>query len=416
MKANKDSSERLKRTDEEKRRKRLKQYLYKLVQLGVNLRQDWFFHIVFGRNESVPFLRELMNGVFRNANEPTVDAIKIKNPFTFGRSYRDKDVVVDVAVEDEVGNQYDVEMQMWTQTNFRERIVYYLEKIAAGQLSKGSTYNQLHRVIGIVFVDFPIWSSLDLQKIKNLTPDLAKKLEGTQFETIKLMSVENRVVFSDCLTIHFIQIPKANEPFSSSIRDPKLINWLKAFRFPESTSEEDMLRLETTTPELKELRKQMFELIATPKQRAYIARRQRFLITQRTAQEDADLLKKEVDALTNEKISLTNENANLSNENANLSNENANLSNENANLSNENANLSNENATLKRRLQEKDDDTQKMVCNMLVTTVSTRFNVPVSKIKTLLEGQTQKTLNAACNALTSNIDYDEFVKVVLNNQ
>ncbi len=131
-------------------------------------------------------LRDVMNGVLRNADEPTVNAIRIKNPFTFGSSFQEKDVILDVAVEDELGDQYDVEMQTWNHANFRERIVYYLEKIASGQLSKGETYDKLHKVIGIVFVDFPIWSDLDLQKLKNLTPELSKKLQETQFETIKL--------------------------------------------------------------------------------------------------------------------------------------------------------------------------------------------------------------------------------------
>ncbi len=133
-------------------------------------------------------------------------------------------------------------MQTWNHANFRERIVYYLEKIATGQLSKGETYDKLRKVIGIAFVDFPIWSELDLQKLKNLTPELSKKLKDAQFETIKLMSVENGVVFSDCLTLYFIRVPEAGEPFSPNIRDPKLIDWLKAFRFPESYASRKIAR------------------------------------------------------------------------------------------------------------------------------------------------------------------------------
>ncbi len=232
-------------------RGRLKEYLYRLVSLGVNLRQDWFFHIMFGRTESTPFLCGLMNAVLQNVGEPPVKSIKIKNPFTFAQRYGDKDVVLDFAVEDELGNKYDVEMQTWDHKNFRERVVYYLEKLAVEQLKKGDSYIQLHKVIGIVFVDFPIWSDYELQKIKNLTPDLTKKLKETQFETIKLMSVDADVVFSDCLSLYFVRIPKAGEAFSPSLRNPQLIDWLKVFRFPESTSEEEMLQIENSTPEIK---------------------------------------------------------------------------------------------------------------------------------------------------------------------
>ena len=163
-----------KRADKAQKVENFLKYLRRLVKLGVNLRQDWFFRIVFGRVESTPMLSSVINGVLSNAGEPAVKRITIKNPFRFGSSFREKDVILDVAVEDELGNQYDVEMQTWNHANFRERIVYYLEKIAASQLRKGETYDKLHKVIGVIFVDFPIWSEMNLQKLKNLTPELSK--------------------------------------------------------------------------------------------------------------------------------------------------------------------------------------------------------------------------------------------------
>ncbi len=60
----------------------LREYFSRLVQLGINFRQDWVFRMAFGRVESIPFLRGMINGVFRNADEPLVDSIKIKNPFS----------------------------------------------------------------------------------------------------------------------------------------------------------------------------------------------------------------------------------------------------------------------------------------------------------------------------------------------
>ncbi len=374
MEAEKDDSYKRKRNDEEGKLDHLCKYLYQLVQLGVNLRQDWFFHIVFGRDESVPFLRELMNGVLRNANEPPVGAIKIKNPFMFGDYLHSKDVVVDVAVEDDLGNQYDVEMQAWSQKNFRERIVYYLERIASSQLSEGEGYDKLRKVVGIIFVDFPIWSEFDLKKIKNLTPDLAKNLKETQFETIKLMSVDSGVVFSECLTLYFVRIPEANEPFSPKLCDPKLIDWLKAFRFPESTSEKDMLQIETSTPEIKELRKQMLELLATEEQRAYIESRRRAYLERKALQEEY----------------------------VNLRETNSNLRETNSNLLETNSNLLEQNGNLREKFR-----------NAVAQTAASKFSeTSVLAVKSLLEGCDQETLDAAFESLLSNANYDEFVKVV----
>ncbi len=358
----------------------LKEYLYRLVRLGVNLRQDWFFHIMFGRTEATPFLCGLMNAVLQNVGEPPVKSIKIKNPFTFAQRYGDKDVVLDFAVEDELGNKYDVEMQTWEHKNFRERVVYYLEKLAAEQLKKGESYIQLHRVVGIVFVDFPIWSEQELQKIKNLTPDLTKKLKETQFETIKLMSVDNGVAFSDCLSLYFVRIPEAGEAFSPSLRNPQLIDWLKVFRFPESTSEEEILQIESSTPEIKELIDQMLEILATPKQRAYIESRRRSTLYRNTILEDYAAVKKDYAAVKKDYVAVKKDYVALS--------------------------------EYVERLEQERREQEVKRRDRLTRAVAQRYNRPISEVETALEGQTQRTFDAAFESLATCVDFDAFVKAI----
>jgi len=383
MKKGANALNKLRRVVDKNERKRSKEYLYRLIRLGVNLRQDWVFHIMFGRTRSARFLCALMNAVFRNANAPTVKSVKLKNPFTFGRYYGDKDSVLDLAVEDDLGNQYDVEIQTWNHFNFRERVVYYLEKMAAEQLKKGDSYYLLHKVVGIVFVDFPIWSEQELKKIKDLKPELAEKLKETQFETIKLMSVDNGVVFSECLSLYFIRIPEAGEAFSPSLRDPKLIDWLKVFRFPESTSEEEILQIEKSTPEIKEFIEQMFEILATPRQRAYIERRRRSLLFRNTMLE---------------------ENAAVKQEYAAVKQENALIKLETDVIKQENVALTNKVETFERQRQEN--------CEKIIRSASKRYNRSISEIQGLFEGRSQETFEAAFDSLLANVDYDEFVKVV----
>ena len=223
-------------------------------------------------------------------------------------------------------------------------------------MAQGESYEMLRKVVGIVFVDFPIWSELDCKKIKNLTPDLAKKLKETQFETIKLMSTENRVVFSDCLTIHFVRIPQVGESLAPNMRDPQLIDWLKAFRFPDSTSAEELFQMERRTPDLKELRNQTYQVLATPAQREYIEESRRFYTTQ---------------------------------------------------------------LTILKELKQKEDEIRKKDAEMLTTffgflaeTASYKFNVPVSEVEASLEGLTLKELAAVRKSLATVDDYDEFVKIV----
>jgi len=78
MEERNDVSGKSKRIIDKKEWKRLKSFLYRFIQLGVNLRQDWVFHIMFGRVQSALFLLALINAVFRNAGEPTVKSIKFR--------------------------------------------------------------------------------------------------------------------------------------------------------------------------------------------------------------------------------------------------------------------------------------------------------------------------------------------------
>ncbi len=256
----------------------------------------------------------------------------------------------------------------------------------------------LRKVVGIVFVDFPIWSELDCKKIKNLTPDVAKKLKETQFETIKLMSIENRVVFSDCLTIHFVRIPQVGEPLASNMRDPQLIDWLKAFRFPDSTSAEELFQMERRTPDLKELRNQMYQVLTTSTQRDYIRSIQRFYTTQRT------ILKQ-----------LKQQEAEIRQKDAEIQQKDAEMQRKDAEMQRKDAEIQQKDAEIRQNvaeMQRKDAEMQTAFCGILAETASYKFNVPVSEVKASLEGLTLKELAAVRKSLATTDSYDEFVKIV----
>lgn len=149
-----------------------------------------------------------------------------------------------------------------------------------------------------------------------------------------------------------------------------------------------------TTPELKELRKQMFEILASPEQRDYLVRKQRFYTLQRTILEENETQAKEIVALSQEIAALVGKNVTLADENATLSDK--------------NATLTDENATLIRRQQEQDAKRR----STLIKTASDRFGKSVSELESLFEGRTQEAFDAALDSLLANDDYDEFVKVV----
>jgi len=230
-----------------------------LTRGNVTLCNDRFFRSIFGSKESEVFLTPFINAVQTSANEKPVVSVTIQNPFQPSKFWKEKEPILDVLAQDETGRLFDIEMQVCNQRNFRERVLYYMASIFSRQVKVGEDYEKLRPVVGIILVDFDIWP----KEVQKILAQQGKRGVGVNFDTFKMTSVNNGLIFSEHIVIHFIRIPKKGEDASGYFRDPKLANWFKAFRSTTPANDPELDEAEKSTPGLKDMRKMMISFLST---------------------------------------------------------------------------------------------------------------------------------------------------------
>jgi predicted transposase/invertase (TIGR01784 family) len=67
----------------------------------------------------------------------------VLNPFNHKETLDDKLSVVDIKARDQSGRHYTIEMQLLSQRQLAERILYYWARLYQHQLHEGQDYDQL---------------------------------------------------------------------------------------------------------------------------------------------------------------------------------------------------------------------------------------------------------------------------------
>lgn len=100
-------------------------------------------------------------------------------------------------------------MQIVNYENIEKRILYYLSRMYTSNLSKGRNYKELHKCVGIVFIDF------ELEKLKEIPKYITKwNIRETKY---------SHIILTDAIEIYIIEMPKVKQ----YAKDSKLDIWLK---------------------------------------------------------------------------------------------------------------------------------------------------------------------------------------------
>ena len=158
---------------------------------GIDPKIDYAFKRLFGREQNRPLLIHLLNAVLQPPPEAPISSVEILNPFNDKEALDDKLSVVDIKARDQLGRQFDVEMQMVADQYFRGRAVYYWAKFHQQQLHEGQGYPDLHPTILICFVNSVLYQGEDRYHLR-----------------FQLRDETNTLLFSDHLAIHLLELPK----------------------------------------------------------------------------------------------------------------------------------------------------------------------------------------------------------------
>ena len=92
---------------------------------------DLFIAALCSAPKNEPILRSLLNGTMMNIGQPPVVKATVLNPINVQEFPVDKQVRLDVLVEDELGAMYDVEVQTYPDKEFFPSLGYKTPRLQA---------------------------------------------------------------------------------------------------------------------------------------------------------------------------------------------------------------------------------------------------------------------------------------------
>ena len=233
---------------------------------------DLFIAALWSAPKNEPILRSLLNGVMTDIGQPPVVSAKVLNPFNIKEYPTDKQIRLDVRVEDEAKQIYIVEVQTETHTGFYNRMLYYWAETYGRLLQRGEDYTLLRPVRSVVITEFSVFPEL-------------KQLH-TVFE---VRARENpAVLLSEHLQIHFLRLgnwDRQDSELGQLCRD--LQRWLQFWAFGSELEGDKMSAILQDAPEVQAAYDEYRRFSSNPEMREKVKARERFLIDQRLDRAEA---------------------------------------------------------------------------------------------------------------------------------
>jgi predicted transposase/invertase (TIGR01784 family) len=158
---------------------------------GIDPKVDYAFTFLFGNERDTRSLIHLLNAILNPTPEEQIVEVQILNPFTDKVDLDDKLSILDIKARDQLGRQFNIEMQTLATPSLRQRILYYWAKLYTEQLQRGEDYELLRPTISVCFVDAVMFPTVREDHV-----------------AFRLTDAGEGVTLTDDLTIHFFELPK----------------------------------------------------------------------------------------------------------------------------------------------------------------------------------------------------------------
>jgi predicted transposase/invertase (TIGR01784 family) len=197
-----------------------------------------------------------------NVKQPQVVKATVLNPFNIQDYPDDKEIRLDVRVEDETRKFYNIEVQRAWHTGFYNRSLYYWSETYESQIERGDFYKLLRPVRSIVITEFPVFPEL-------------KQLH-TVFE---LRSRENpKVLLTNHLQIHYLRLGNLDKESLAELDSLciDLQRWFQFLRFGSEWKEDKMSAVLQDVPEVQAAYSEYKRFTADPVMREKAKARERY--------------------------------------------------------------------------------------------------------------------------------------------
>jgi len=227
---------------------------------------DLFIAALWSAPKNEPILRSLLNGVMTNIGQPGIVKATVLNPFNIQESPVDKQIRLDVLVEDETKKRYNIEVQTDPHLGFFNRMLYYWAETYSARLQRGRNYKELCPVHSIVITEFPVFRQL------------------TRLHAVfEIRAKENPdVLLSDHFQMHVLRLGDLLQNNLSGLDDlcKELQRWMQFWALGEKSEENEMSTMLHDTPEVLQAYEEYKRFTADPVMWEKIRARERFEIDQ----------------------------------------------------------------------------------------------------------------------------------------
>lgn len=233
-----------------------KEYTEDEMALRIPLLSDIVFKYIFGSEQSTEILKTFINAVLKDYGYTEITTVKVTNPFNDKTYFDEKYSVIDTRAEDEQGKKYNIEVQLRTGFDYKERSLYYWAKSYSEQLEEAELYGDLKGVVSISilnYIQFP---------------------EHIPFHSCFMLRENNSpedVLTGDCM-MHYLEVPKLRVRQLES----ELENWLYFLAFCDKEVE-NMKYLLDDNPAMKAAKERYDYFVADKKARIAYQQREKFL-------------------------------------------------------------------------------------------------------------------------------------------
>jgi len=125
-------------------------------------KNDYAFKRIFGNENKKFVLISFLNSILDLSGDKTIIDVQLLNPNQIPHFPEAKDTILDIRCSDQSGAHYIVEIQVLKEPFFDKRVLYYVSKAYAGQLSIGEKYEDLSPIIFLGILDFPFTDTPDV--------------------------------------------------------------------------------------------------------------------------------------------------------------------------------------------------------------------------------------------------------------
>ena len=187
--------------------------------LGVDVKVDYAFKHLFGREATRPILIDVIDSVLNPPPGHRIRDIELLNPFNAKEALDDKLSILDIKARDQAGRQFNVEMQILAFRYYEKRILYYCAKLHQLQLHEGQDYLELKPTISISFLDHVLFPQ---------APDYHLRF--------RLLEASHHFAFTEDMEFHILELPKFTK--AAAELESGLDIWLYFLRHAEKMDTE----------------------------------------------------------------------------------------------------------------------------------------------------------------------------------